>query len=233
MPDICIVALRGLPDEAQAQRLRQDLPQAEQHWITRLHRPQDRLRSLLGRALVRRLLAQRLGAPPAHIALNTGPHGKPQLSALAGAAPVWHFNIAHSGDQVLAAIGPQPLGVDVEACPDTIDAALLQMVMGRRAADRSPDLDPRAFCTEWVQREAVLKACGLGLMITPGQLRLHAGGHGWRSVSGPPATDGLYVRLLWASSTDCAALCLPAPTPAWQLSQWDLAAWLDASEPST
>lgn len=227
--DIHVVALHGLPDEAQSRRLRQDLPDTEWRWIMRLRRPRDRLRSLLGRALARRLLAQRLGVPPAHISLCAGVQGKPQLNVPSGTNPAWHFNIAHSGDRVLAAIGPQALGVDVEACPKTLDPRLPQMVTGSQDLAQAADMDSQSFCNEWVCREAVLKACGQGLMIAPGQLRLRDCGDGWHSVSGPSAVSGLCVRTLWASSTYCAALCLPAPHHAWRLSQLDLAVWLDAS----
>lgn len=236
-----IIALRGLPDEDQARRLRRDLPDAEWHRIARLRRPQDRLRSLLGRALARRLLAQYLGLAPAQVPLMVGPHGKPLLAAKLGTAPAWHFSIAHSGDQVLAAIGPQALGVDVETCPVQVDNALFRLTTGRdphpveitgdddRAGRKTgmPAPDAQAFCAEWVCREAVLKACGLGLLIEPGRLRLQPGGQGWHQVTEPPETSGQHVRLLWASPVHCAALCLPAPQDDWQLTRLDLDAWLN------
>ncbi|WP_298014590.1 4'-phosphopantetheinyl transferase superfamily protein [uncultured Castellaniella sp.] len=234
-----IIALRGLPDEEQARRLRRDLPEAEWQWIARLRQPQDRLRSLLGRALARRLLAPRLDLAPARIPLTTGPHGKPLLAALSG----WHFSIAHSGDQVLAAVGPQALGVDVERCPERVDEALFRFATGREPGRTDPSRDgPRdetagttvsdaqAFCAEWVRREAVLKACGLGLTIEPGTLRLRACGQGWHRVDGPPEVRGLHVRLLGSSPGYRAALCLPAPRDDWQLTRLGLDAWLSDPE---
>ncbi|MGB6006654.1 4'-phosphopantetheinyl transferase family protein [Castellaniella sp.] len=230
-----IVALRGLPDEEQAQRLRRDLPDAEWQWIARLRQPQDRLRSLLGRALARRLLASRMDLSPERVPLTTGLHGKPLLAAAPGTAPAWHFSIAHSGDQVLVAVGPHALGVDVETCPDSVDVALFRFATGREP-DRSevfraggseaPTLDTQAFCAEWVCREAVLKACGQGLLIEPGRLRLQACGQGWQQVAGPPEVCGQHVRLLWTSPAHCAAVSLPAPRDDWRLTRLDLDAWL-------
>ena len=49
-----LILSRGLPDAAGVLRLRRDLPESEWRWITRLRRHEDRLRSLVGRALVRR-----------------------------------------------------------------------------------------------------------------------------------------------------------------------------------
>ncbi len=216
-----LVLSRGLPDEAGAIRLRRDLPEAEWRWITRLRRPEDRLRSLVGRVLARRLLGQRLGLAPGAVPLDTGPHGKPMLAV---PTPAWHFNIAHSGDLVLVGAGPQPLGVDVEHCPDTVDANLWRLVTGR--ADTAPD--PGTFCAHWVRREAVLKACGLGLRAEPGTLRLsEPDDGGWTPVAGRPEVEGLQVRLLRATPDHCAALCLtntPAPG-AWTLKTLALADW--------
>ncbi|MBB6084058.1 4'-phosphopantetheinyl transferase family protein [Castellaniella defragrans] len=250
-----LILSRGLPDAAGAARLRLDLPEDEWRRIARLRRADDRLRSLVGRALARRLLGRRLGLAPADVPLGAGPHGKPMLVAAA-----WHFNIAHSGDLVLVGVGPGPLGVDVEHCPDQVDAALWRLVTGgplpaashpaldppardHPAAGRSGAApDPRAFCAQWVRREAILKACGLGLSVEPGALRLaDAGGSdapaepvkpgesrepgqsagpggpgetaGWTPVSGLPEAEGLWVRLLWSEPGHCAALCLPGGAP--------------------
>jgi 4'-phosphopantetheinyl transferase len=225
-----LVLSRGLPDEAGAARLRRDLPEEEWRWITRLRRPDDRLRSLVGRALVRRLLGRRLDLAPEEVPLGAGPRGKPVLrsggpgggapASSARQPPAWHFNIAHSGDLVLAGIGPRPLGVDVEHCPDSVDANLWRLVAGGPPPDPVPGAsatapDPQAFCAQWVRREAVLKACGLGLAAEPGALRLaDAQEADWTPVSGLPEAEGLWVRLLWASPEHCAALCLPGMAPA-------------------
>lgn len=165
-----LILSQGLPDATGAVRLRQDLPAAEWQWITRLRRADDRLRSLAGRALVRRLLGRRLGLAPETVRLDTGPHGKPGLAPDEGrTAPPWHFNIAHSGDLVLVGIGPGPLGVDVEHSTAPVDAALWQQVTG---APPPVAATPQAFCAHWVRREAVLKACGQGLSLDPATLQL-------------------------------------------------------------
>ncbi len=221
---------QGLPDDAGAARLRRDLPEDEWRWITRLRRPDDRLRSLVGRALTRRLLGRRLGLAPAAVPLGAGPRGKPVLLG-----PAWHFNIAHSGDLVLVGIGPGPLGVDVEHCLDRADPDLWRLVTGGPPPAPAPGRsgtapDPHALCAQWVRREAALKACGLGLTAEPGALRLaDADEAGWAPVSGLPGTLGLWVRLLWTDPDHCAALCLPgAAPPAWALQRQPLPDWLDA-----
>lgn len=208
MPSCQLILSQGLPDEAGAARLRQDVPEAEWHWIMRLRRPEDRLRSLTGRALARRLLGRRLGRAPAAVRLGAGPQGKPVLNG--DTAPAWHFNIAHSKDLVLVGVGPSPLGVDVEHCPEAVDAALWRQMTGRPlpAGDRTAPA-PETFCIEWVRREAVLKACGLGLSADPAALRwVHGDPSRWTPVDGLSAAAGMQVRLLWSGTDHCAAVCL-------------------------
>ena len=234
-----LILSRGLPDAAGVLRLRRDLPEAEWRWITRLRRHEDRLRSLVGRALVRRLLGRCLGLAPDAIPLAAEPRGKPVLAAgdpdtPSGSRHIGHFNIAHSGCPVLVGVGPGPLGVDVEHCPERVDADLWRQVTGLplpapRGSVAAPD--PRMFCAQWVRREAVLKACGLGLAAEPGALRLADTADGeWTTVSGRPEVEGLWVRLLRSSPTHCAALCLRAtasPPDDWPLKTLTLSDWLD------
>ena len=247
-----LILSRGLPDRDQAERLRRDLPASEWHWITRLHRPDDRHRSLVGRALVRRLLAQRLGCTPEAVPLEAGPQGKPRLAHPAGQDPMasaasvapprpWHFNLAHSGDLVLAGIGPDPLGVDVERCPPTVDPALWRQISGHPEAvsglgQPATLPSPQAFCADWVCREAVLKACGLGLSLEPGVLQRTAPQDtGWMPVSGRPEVEGLQVRLLWSNPDHCAALCLPGSATTastWTLVTRALGDWIDEPDPA-
>ncbi|MFT0531982.1 4'-phosphopantetheinyl transferase family protein [Castellaniella hirudinis] len=220
-----VLALDGLPDTALAQRLRQALPAAEWQWVQRLRRPDDRLRSLCGRAALRLLLAPRLGMPPTEIPLSAGPWGKPLLAAAPHVPPGWHFNIAHSAGQVLVAIGRQPLGVDVEACPTRVDPALYQLTTGESGGPANLPPDPQVFCREWVCREAILKAHGTGLARPMDTLRLHPGPGGWQRVSGLPRANRLHVRLLWQSDAHCAALCLPVTETAWRLEHYTMSSW--------
>src|SRR5438552_660293 len=79
------------------------------------------------------LLAQYLGCPPALIALQRGPHGKPQLVG----EPL-HFNLSHSGALALLAIARDvAVGVDVERVDRPIprqDALLTRCFTAAEAA---------------------------------------------------------------------------------------------------
>ena len=82
----------------------------------------DRRRYIVTRALLRQLLAARLGIPPEAVELAAGARGKP---ALAGqlAASALRFNVSHCQDvAVYAFASGREVGIDVEAVRELPDA---------------------------------------------------------------------------------------------------------------
>lgn len=144
----------------------QDLLSAEETCrIERFRREDDRDRSLLGRGVLRVLLAGLSGEDPASLPLAPGPGGKPQLPP-----PAPQFNITHSGALVLLAFhGACPVGVDVERHRPTLDwkpiarrcfePALCLRIEALPAGEQGPE-----FLRHWCRLEATLKARGTGLL---------------------------------------------------------------------
>jgi 4'-phosphopantetheinyl transferase len=99
--------------------------------------------------------------------LGANSHGKPTLADAGDIA----FNISHSGDYVLVAVGfAQAIGVDVEQWRPDLDIpgvgaqvftpAELELICA------APDVDRIArFFRQWTFKEAVAKASGLGLSL--------------------------------------------------------------------
>ncbi len=139
----------------------------ERRRAARFVRIEDRARHLLGRALARTLLSARTGTTPAELAIRTDATGKPMLE---GPAPV-PFNLAHSGDWILCALGAgvTPVGVDVQrhepkmAEPDAFGAVFGAREVAAIAAAPDPDGRIAAFARAWARKEALLKAEGAGL----------------------------------------------------------------------
>ncbi len=152
----------GLYTEISAQ-----LPDEEQQRASRFRIDAARHRFVLARTILRRCLGASLGVDPTTLVFAAGHRGKPYLSPLAIGDPP-QFNLSHSGDVVALAIASVDVGVDVEslravANADTIGASVLQFgrtVNHRQARRRARD---RAFLRIWTQKEAYLKATGLGV----------------------------------------------------------------------
>ena len=85
-------------------------------------------------------------------------HGKPsfRLSPLASRL---HFSISHCKEGIAVAVDDQPIGIDIEgirhAEPDLIERTM--------NAEERQDIDDRKFTRLWTQKEAVVKAQGVGI----------------------------------------------------------------------
>ena len=126
----------------------------------------DRDRFVVGRGLLRMLLARYLGRAPEEVRFRYGRERKPAL-----AGDELRFNLAHAEGTVLYAFSPAfDIGVDVELMgPNVADGRVAERFFSPRevAALRAvPERDRiKAFLTCWTRKEAVLKAHGDGLML--------------------------------------------------------------------
>ena len=126
---------------------------------------EDRIASLVARAMVRTVLAHYIGCRPEDICLSTSPTGKPRLAD----RPCPQFNLSHTRDLVVLAVSASiPVGVDTEMnrpIPDFLQIA--ERYFAREESEtltRLPPEDATArFYDLWMLKESYLKACGLGL----------------------------------------------------------------------
>ncbi|WOX47334.1 4'-phosphopantetheinyl transferase superfamily protein [Aeromonas sp. XH] len=138
-------------------------PQEQGHWHE-IRQPGRRREYLLGRVLLRRLLAERLHCPPDALAFSIGEHGKPALRSHS-----WQFNLSHSGEWlVLALCREGPLGVDIEMGlrrRPVLPLAERFYAPGehRWLCSLPPQEQASAFYRLWARKEAVLKAHGAGI----------------------------------------------------------------------
>lgn len=137
----------------------------ERERAARFRRDRDRRRYLVGRSLIRGLLAQALEVPPEAVELEFGDQGKPFVRT----GP--SFNLSHSGDYVLAGFTQRGrIGVDVEQHRTQLDLdVLMQRCFSDWEIERVAPLDANerraAFFRIWARKEALLKALGGGLSI--------------------------------------------------------------------
>lgn len=153
------------------------LPSDELAHAARFKVESARTEYLVARLLLRRLLAEHLGAAPGPFV--HGPQGKP---ALPGGDI--EFNLSHSHGRVLIALcADYPVGVDVERLDPTIDPVALARI-GLSENDVTALLSvPEAarhtlFYRLWTRHEACLKALGSGLGQAPAIVARQALGDG-------------------------------------------------------
>ncbi|MBP2457297.1 4'-phosphopantetheinyl transferase [Clavibacter michiganensis] len=121
-------------------------------------------RTAAGRAALRALAAELVGADPADVTVRArcatcgGPHGRPVLGG-SRALDGLHASVAHAGHAVVVAVSADgPIGIDAEP--------------------RGREAPPGMTLAGWVRVEAVLKADGRGLAVDPARVRFADDAHG-------------------------------------------------------
>lgn len=154
-----------LADSASLPALKRLLQPAELDRASRYHQPQDQHRFILVRGTLRILLGQRSGQHPADVRFDAGRNKKPVLAGF----PEVHYNVSHAGNWGLIAIGPNPVGVDVEQLNDFRYQDVLTSGFSPRErryieGELAPDGGRRfRFYQLWTRKEALLKATAKGI----------------------------------------------------------------------
>jgi 4'-phosphopantetheinyl transferase len=175
------VCLLGLATKVSELRL--FLSEEEQARGDRYIRSADGVKFMVGRAVLRLILAQYLGLKPGEIVITVGEFGKPYVSKSININDLT-FNLSHSGEMCLLAVScGREIGVDVERLRD--DVAVEDLATRYFSKEETAELQalPNAlrrlgFFLCWTRKEAYVKAKTLGLQIpldqfsvslTPGQ----------------------------------------------------------------
>ncbi|HWF35777.1 MAG TPA: 4'-phosphopantetheinyl transferase superfamily protein [Solirubrobacteraceae bacterium] len=147
------------------------LDDGERRRHARFVRGQDRALFLVAHALTRILAARHGGGEPRGVRFRPGAAGaKPRLG---GAAAGLELSISHSGRRAVVALSRGvALGVDVEEVRRMgEDASLAEAILARSEQRALAILGPaeRAWALSrwWTRKEAVLKASGDGLAVSP------------------------------------------------------------------
>lgn len=164
------------------------LDEEERRRAARMATPLLRQRFIAAHAATRLVLADALGVGAADLVFATGPHGKPSLAT--PRVREFHFNLSHCQGRALLAIADCEVGVDVEGWIGRDAARLAVDVLAvaelARFLEVPPGDQPQELARQWAAKEALLKACGLGLQLEPLSVSVDTCG-GWHRL--PPPAD--------------------------------------------
>ena len=150
--------------------LRNALSHDECEKADRFHFEVDRHRFVLGRAVLRQVLARCLRMRAEARRFDYGPFGKPAIVPGLAKTPL-QFNVSHSGDLVLIAIAVgRAVGVDVEQvrtdiAVDDIAEHYFSPAECTALAALPASLQHDAFHACWTRKESYLKATGVGMFL--------------------------------------------------------------------
>lgn len=136
----------------------------EQQRAFRFHFSRHQRRFIVARAMLRSILARYLKVEPLHLTLSYQKHGKPFLHH-----PLKiEFNLSHSKDMALLAVGKDtPCGIDIEYYSkrpyENIGLKLFSPEENNTLSIQPEHHKSSVFFTIWAQKEAFIKAGGLGL----------------------------------------------------------------------
>lgn len=167
--DIWYIALGSIEDPTQLSYLSSD----ELIRYHRFHFPKHKARFLQAHVAVKKILGRYLNLAPQTLVFELDRYGKPYFENNHSLT----FNLTHSGDHALLAVGKEhPVGVDIERFSSRPYEGIARHVFSQReqaALHALPkSLQPLGFFNVWTQKEALIKAIGLGLGYPTGTIDL-------------------------------------------------------------
>jgi len=190
-------------DAAQSVLSNDELARARRYHFARHQR-----RFTVARAMLRLIISRYINIPPEQIEFTYNPQGKPALAN----APLLQFNLSHSGDRALLAIGSHfPLGIDLEffsARPyEGIGRQIFSVKESEALYQLPAMLKPLGFFHLWAQKEALIKACGLGLSYPTKQFDVALLPPANQQLLDPEFKQRWRIISFMPAISCCAALC--------------------------
>lgn len=140
-------------------QLAEVLSEREQEKAGRMFIQKDKERYVVSKFCLRTILALCSNKDAHEVEFIFHEHKKPTVKDI-------EFNISHTGDYVLIAVSPKPVGIDVEYLNTEFDfKSILDITFSKKEIDfiGNGDINPANFYAMWTRKEALLKASGEGV----------------------------------------------------------------------
>jgi 4'-phosphopantetheinyl transferase len=201
-----------------------DLLSPEEMRVALGHRfAKDRREFIVTRALLRQILAHYAGQTTADLCFDSNSSGKPVLRGTQSL----HFSVSHSRDFALLAIAHSQVGIDVEYVQTIVlRQTEIEQYLARPEQSRLQALPAKARAVAlyrcWTQKEAVLKALGVGLLFPPRHVNVLSDSR-WSHVVSALGRNWL-VREVAAPVGYAAAVAIEQPKCRLRWRQWSVQA---------
>ncbi|MCL2051128.1 MAG: 4'-phosphopantetheinyl transferase superfamily protein [Lachnospiraceae bacterium] len=148
----------------------------QQERLNRFRFREDFLRSLFGEAMIRTVAGEIISVSPEKLNISRPKGEKPFFPDY----PELHFNISHSGEWVICAIGDTQVGIDIEEINNkAVSSSLIKKVLSEKEQeymDQIADEQRNAvFYRFWTIKEAYVKCVGRGLRISLNKIDIDLG----------------------------------------------------------
>ncbi len=188
------VKLSEITDAFLLQRYAAIISPEEQVRRQRFAFAKDRHRDLVTRALVRTTLSRFSTTNPQDWRFVDNGYGRPSLDPRHACAGSLRFNVAHSGDWLVMAVGHNiEIGVDIEACDAKAPLDLANHYFAKCEALALSRLAGKEqhcrFFELWTLKESYMKARGLGLSLALDSFAFDLSKPGLAALAYAPACD--------------------------------------------
>ena len=148
----------------QYQQMLSYVSKSQRLMIEKFHFESDKKRMLYGNVMSRYFIGEKLDKPGETVEFEFNSFGKPYVKGV----PMVQFNVSHSGEWVVCAIGDNEVGVDVEQIKP-IETKIAQQFFTQREYNTitftQEDERLKAFYLFWTMKESYIKYIGKGLSI--------------------------------------------------------------------
>lgn len=140
--------------------------------IKRFYKPEDSMRSLFAELIVRKTICEKFNIPNSEVEFWANEFGKPFLAGTID----FNFNVSHSSEWIVCAVGNRPLGVDIEKIKEIEIEDMVKYFFSNQELEtikKISDGDKIEYFYElWTLKESYVKAIGKGLYIPLNSLTL-------------------------------------------------------------
>ncbi len=180
----------------------------EQQRCQRFYFEHHQRRFAYAHAVLRVILARYLNCSPWDLTFSNGAHGKPELINSNGL----YFNLSHSQDRALLAVGfKNNLGIDLEYFSGRSFLGIARQVFSPlelASLQKTPDYaQALAFFSVWSQKEALIKANGMGLSFPMNTVDVPLRPHQGIEVYDVIAEQNWQIHAFMPAPVCSAALC--------------------------